>query len=72
MELIMRRALRIVIVLSVVLTINSPITLQAAGGTSIVAQKGQPAYMSPRWPEGTKDLVNSPLRTTGWNSWFSE
>jgi hypothetical protein len=50
----------------------SPTKLHAAGGTSIVATKGEPAYLSPSWPEGTKDLINSPLRTTGWNSWFSE
>ncbi len=42
------------------------------GGTSIVAEKGEPAVVSPSWPEGAADLVNDPLRTSGWNSWFSE
>jgi hypothetical protein len=44
----------------------------AAGGTDIVASKGQPAYVSPSWPVGCGDLVNAPSRTSGWNSWFSE
>ena len=44
----------------------------AAGGTDIVATKGQPAGVSPNWPEGTGALVNDASRTSGWNSWFSE
>ena len=44
----------------------------AAGGTSVVATKGQAAYVSPTWPEGVGELVNHPLRTSGWNSWFTE
>ena len=44
----------------------------AIGGTSIVASKGQRAYVPSSWPEGAGELVNDPLRTTGWNSWFSE
>ena len=24
------------------------------------------------WPEGTLDLINDPLRTDGWQTWFSE
>ena len=44
----------------------------AAGGTSVVATKGQPAYLSPSWPEGVGQLVNDPSRTSGWNSWFTE
>lgn len=44
----------------------------AAGGTSIVATKGQPAHVSPNWPEGADKLVNDASRTSGWNSWFSE
>jgi hypothetical protein len=44
----------------------------AAGGTRIVATKGQPAYVSPSWPEKVGDLVNDPSRTSGWNSWFTE
>lgn len=44
----------------------------AAGGTEIVATKGQPTTLSATWPEGVGKLVNDPTRTTGWNSWFSE
>jgi hypothetical protein len=44
----------------------------AAGGTSIVATKGRPAYASPSWPKGVDELVNDRLRTSGWNSWFTE
>lgn len=44
----------------------------AAGGTDIVATKGQPAYVSETWPKGAGDMINDPVRTTGWNSWFSE
>ena len=47
-------------------------TLWAAGGTDIVASKGQPAHVSESWPEGVAELVNDPSRTTGWNDWFSE
>lgn len=46
--------------------------LFAAGGTSIVAQKGQDAYVSKGWAEGVAEIVNDPARTTGWNDWFSE
>jgi len=44
----------------------------AAGGTSIVATKGQPTHVAPGWPEGVGELVNDASRTSGWNSWFSE
>ena len=44
----------------------------AAGGTSIVAAKGQPTHVAPGWPEGVGELVNDASRTSGWNSWFSE
>jgi hypothetical protein len=47
-------------------------TLFAAGGTAVIAAKGQPVTASPAWPEGVEDIVNDPTRTTGWNSWFSE
>jgi hypothetical protein len=46
--------------------------LWAAGGTSTVASPGQPAYVSPSWPEGVAAIVNDPARTSGWNSWFTE
>lgn len=46
--------------------------LLAAGGTSNIAVKGQPAHVSSGWPEGVAAIVNDPSRTSGWNSWFSE
>lgn len=46
--------------------------LLAAGGTSVIASKGQPAYVSEDWPEGVGEIVNDPARTFGWNSWFTE
>lgn len=54
------------------LTLSFPILTLAAGGTSIVATEGQDAYVNPSWPKGVDALVNHALRTTGWNSWFSE
>ncbi len=56
----------------VTLCLTAPSNLLGMGGTSIVATKGSPAHVSAGWPEGVGDLVNDPLRTTGWNSWFSE
>ena len=47
-------------------------SLFAAGGTSIVATAGAPAFVSPSWPDKVGELVNDPARTTGWNSWFTE
>ena len=44
----------------------------AAGGTRIVASKGQKAHVPASWPAGVGPIVNDPTRTTGWNSWFSE
>lgn len=46
--------------------------LLAAGGTAVVATKGRAAYVPPTWPEGVGELVNDPLRTSGWNSWFTQ
>jgi hypothetical protein len=46
--------------------------LLAAAGTSVVATKGRATCVSPIWPEGVGELVNDPLRTSGWNSWFTE
>lgn len=60
------------LVLSLILSAAAPTVASAAGGTSIVATKGQPAYVLPAWPEGAAELVNDPTRTSGWNSWFSD
>ncbi len=40
--------------------------------TSKVASPGRPVSATPGWPEGVLDLVNDPLRTDGWNPWFSQ
>ncbi len=50
----------------------TPSSVDAAGGTAIVATPGHKAHESKAWPEGVGALVNDPVRTTGWNSWFSE
>jgi len=60
------------IAICVAICLTAPRDLLAAGGTSMVASKGQPAYVSRGWPQGVDDLVNDPLRTDGWNSWFTE
>lgn len=62
----------ITVTMCVVTTCLSNERAMAAGGTSIVATKGQPVQVSPNWPEGVGDLVNDASRTSGWNSWFSE
>ena len=57
---------------SVVLILMASSNLFAAGGTSMIATKGQPVTVSAAWPEGVGEIVNDPTRTSGWNSWFSE
>lgn len=47
-------------------------SLFAAGGTSIIAAKGQPVTVPDTWPKGIEQLLNDPTRTSGWNSWFTE
>ena len=44
----------------------------AAGGSSIIARKGQDVRVRESWPDGVGALVNDAARTRGWNSWFSE
>lgn len=61
---------RIVLFAAIVCLTGS--TLLAAGGTSVVATKGQAAHVSEGWPEGVGEIVNDPARTFGWNSWFTE
>src|SRR5690606_15488066 len=41
-------------------------------GTTQVAWSGKPVEGVPGWPSGVLELVNDPLRTDGWNPWFSE
>jgi hypothetical protein len=41
-------------------------------GTSQVAWRDKPVLAESDWPAGVLDLVNDPLRTEGWNPWFSE
>ena len=57
---------------TVVLVLLTSAVAYSAGGTSIVAEKGSEAYVNPNWPEGVAQLVNHPLRTRGWNDWFTE
>jgi hypothetical protein len=44
----------------------------AMSGTTQVAWRGKPVAVQPGWPAGVLKLVNDPLRTDGWNPWFSE
>ena len=44
----------------------------AMSGTSQVAWRDKPVPAQSDWPAGVLDLVNDPLRTEGWNPWFSE
>jgi hypothetical protein len=44
----------------------------AMSGTGQVASPGQSVMTVTNWPEGTMKLVNDPLRTFGWNPFFSE
>ncbi|MEP6664556.1 MAG: hypothetical protein ABJC04_12925 [Verrucomicrobiota bacterium] len=44
----------------------------AISSTSEVAREGQAVPTDPDWPKGVVELVNDPLRTDGWNPWFSE
>jgi hypothetical protein len=41
-------------------------------GTDQVASPGKPVMTVTNWPDGTMELVNDPLRTSGWNPFFSE
>ena len=41
-------------------------------GISRVAWRDKPVQAQPDWPAGVLELVNDPLRTEGWNTWFSE
>lgn len=44
----------------------------AWSGTSIVASPGHAVLAVSDWPQGVLELVNDPLRTHGWNPFFSE
>jgi len=64
------RLLTVALCLAFVLSVRDDAL--ARGGTDMVATKGQPAHVSPSWPEGVSELVNAASRTSGWKSWFSE
>ena len=49
-----------------------PLCALARSSTTKVAREGQPVSADSDWPEGVLELVNDPLRTDGWNPWFSE
>ena len=53
------------------------LALSAAPATAMyteeqVAWPGKPVPARSDWPEGALDLVNDPLRTTGWTGYFTE
>lgn len=62
---------RFTLILLGALALTAP-RLSAMSGTSQVAWRGKPVAAQPDWPAGVLELVNDPLRTEGWNPWFSE
>ena len=44
----------------------------AMSSTTEIAWPGKPVAARADWPEGVLKLLNDPLRTRGWNPWFSE
>lgn len=50
----------------------APLCALAISSTEEIASEGQAASADPDWPKGVLELVNDPLRTEGWNPWFSE
>lgn len=67
-----RYQLLLVGMMAIVLSLSATATVWAAGGTMVVAEPGRPAYVQEGWPKGAGELVNDPLRTTGWKPWFTE
>ena len=65
----MKRCLRAGLIVLILLASSN---LFAAGGTHIIASKGQPVAVSVAWPKGVEELVNDPTRTTGWHSTFCQ
>jgi hypothetical protein len=65
------RRLRFLLAASGVLVLTAASAL-AMSGTDQIAWRGKPVAAQPDWPKGALDLVNDPLRTEGWNPWFSE
>jgi hypothetical protein len=47
-------------------------TALGIAGVSPVASEGKPVAEDAGWPAKIIDLVNDPVRTVGWNEWFSE
>ena len=68
----MRFQRRLVTAICFILLLTGHLNAFAAGGTSLVATKGQSVPVAESWPEGVGDIVNDKARTTGWNSWFTE
>lgn len=60
------------VIVATALILGSVSGVLAAGGTDIVVTKGQPAFVPETWSKGVAEIVNDPVRTTGWNDWFSE
>jgi hypothetical protein len=68
---VLQRISRVVVSCVIIIGL-APVQLFAAGGTTSVATKGNPAAVSADWPAGVGEIVNDPARTSGWNSWFTE
>jgi len=54
------------------ITVLGPSHASAASGTFEVVTREREAKAVPGWPKGVLKLINDPLRTSGWYSWFSE
>jgi len=63
--------IRFTLILLSALALTAP-RAGAISSTDQAASPGKPVRAEPGWPEGVLDLVNDPLRTDGWNPWFSE
>jgi hypothetical protein len=50
----------------------TPSLAWAIAGFSGVASEGQKVEADIRWPARLVDVLNDPIRTVGWNFWFSE
>src|SRR5688572_785970 len=46
-------------------------SLFAMSGSTPVAWPGKPVLNDSGWPGGSVELINDPVRTEGWNPWFS-
>ena len=59
-------------IFSFLISLSCSATCLGMAGTSVVAKKGQAVKPHKGCPKGLGELVNDDVRTTGWNSFFSE